>query len=507
MFGKLTRKKAPTERKSLISNAFISSLGWFLPLVLSFMATPIIVKKLGYEDYGLFSLLLGFISYSFTFGISRAVTKYVAEYRAQNKSAEVSEIISVTFWFSIILGIGATLLIVLLSDYIVADVLQIENEKRDDAKIGLYLACATIGFLMIAQVFQAVIQALHRFDRNSLLININGILLTAGNIALVYAGFRLNALLVWNFTATVINCSLFYHSTKQFLPEFQIKLRISYSIVKLIFKFGTGVISYQIFANFLLIFERSWITRNLGAENLTYYVVPMSLSFYLHGLVSSLILVIFPAFSELRDDGERLLNLYLKATRIIFALVVFSAVNLICGSRLLLKIWISEDFAERSYQLLIVHTMTFSLIAVMSVMWQLAEGLGHPRYNAVLSFIWMLIGVPLMILLIEQFQNQGVALSRLVGVIVTFPLVFYGEKLFFGAFQWRFWGRLLLTVAPAAGIMAFVEYQIFQRFEANLLTLFIGGMFGAAGFGVVIWKGNLFENEKIIAALKNLKRV
>lgn len=507
MFGKLTPKNKQTAQNSLISNAFFSSLAWFLPLVLGFIATPIIVKKLGYENYGLFSLILGIISYSFTFGIGRAVTKYVAEYRVQNKNAEVSEIISATLWFSIILGVGAALLIVSFSDYIVADILQIENEKRGDARTGLYLACATIGFLMIGQVFQAVIQALHRFDRNSLLININGILLTAGNIALVYTGLGLTSLLVWNLTATVINCLLFYHSAKQILPEFQIKLRVSNDIVKLIFQYGLGIIGYQIFGNFLLVFERIWITRNLGAENLTYYVVPMSLAIYLHGLISSLILVVFPAFSELRDNRERLLNLYLKATKIIFALIVFLAVNLICASSLFLKIWISEDFSGKSYQLLIVHTMTFSLIAVLSVMWQLAEGLGHPRYNAVLSFIWMLIAIPLMILLIEPFENLGVALSRFAGVLMTSPLLYYGEKLFFGAVQWRFWGKLLLTVTAAAIITAFVEYQIFWRFEANILTLLLGGICGTTCYCLILWKGNLFENEKIISAVKGFKSI
>jgi hypothetical protein len=175
---------------------------------------------------------------------------------------------------------------------------------------------------------------------------------------------------------------------------------------------------------------------------------------------------------------------------------------LICASRIFLKIWISEDFSAKTYQLLIVHTATFGLIAVLSVMWQLTEGLGHPRYNAIISFIWLIVAVPLMILSIEQWQNFGVAASRLIGVFVTFPFVFFGEKLFFGAVQWGFWGRLVLTVTAAAILMAFAEYQIFQRFEANPVTLFGGGMAGTIIYGLVLWKGKLFENGEITAAFK-----
>ena len=40
--------------------------------------------------------------------------------------------------------------------------------------------------------------------------------------------------------------------------------------------------------------------------------------------------------------------------------------------------------------------------------------------------------------------------------------------------------------------MAFAEYQIFQRFDANLITLFGGGMAGTIIYGLILWKGKLF---------------
>ena len=62
--------------KSIVRNVIYGSLTWVLPVGLSFVATPIIVRSLGNNDYGLYALVLGFISYSFTFSLGRAVTKY-----------------------------------------------------------------------------------------------------------------------------------------------------------------------------------------------------------------------------------------------------------------------------------------------------------------------------------------------------------------------------------------------------------------------------------------------
>ena len=116
---------AANPRKSLIYNAFASSLGWFLPIVLTVVATPIVLKGLGDEKYGIYQLILGFVSYSFTFGVGRAVTKYVAEYRISGQKEKISEIISVSFFLSIILSLAGSSVIIIFAELIIADVLQI----------------------------------------------------------------------------------------------------------------------------------------------------------------------------------------------------------------------------------------------------------------------------------------------------------------------------------------------------------------------------------------------
>ena len=74
-----------------------------------------------------------------------------------------------------------------------------------------------------------------------------------------------------------------------------------------------------------MLFERGWVIRQLGEENLTYYVVPMQLSFYIHAFISSIVLVVFPLASELKNNPEKLLRLYLKASKIVCFFVVFMA--------------------------------------------------------------------------------------------------------------------------------------------------------------------------------------
>ena len=79
----------------------------------------------------------------------------------------------------------------------------------------------------------------------------------------------------------------------------------------------------------------------------------MMLRLYIHSFISSLMLVIFPLASELKNKKERLLKLYTKATKIVVFLVVFMATTLIVESKFFLTLWMGAEFAEKSAILLV----------------------------------------------------------------------------------------------------------------------------------------------------------
>src|SRR5829696_6511455 len=96
--------KTNDNSKSIVRNSIYGFSTWLLPLILSFVATPVIVRALGHEDYGIYALVLGFIAYSFNFNVGRAITKYVAEYSAVGEREKISEVISATLFINLTLG-------------------------------------------------------------------------------------------------------------------------------------------------------------------------------------------------------------------------------------------------------------------------------------------------------------------------------------------------------------------------------------------------------------------
>src|SRR5688500_14017393 len=150
-------------RRSMFANSILGSLSWFSPIILGFISTPILVKGLGNDDYGLYAIILGFLSYSFTFGIGKAAAKYTAEYSASNEPEKLSQSLSAVLFFSAAVGAVGAAVLAMVTPWVVSTILMMPESQRPTAETGLYIACVTGLMVMISQVFQNTLQGMHRF--------------------------------------------------------------------------------------------------------------------------------------------------------------------------------------------------------------------------------------------------------------------------------------------------------------------------------------------------------
>ena len=485
---------------SVIRNVFYGSLTWLLPLGLSFAATPIIVRSLGNSDYGIYALVLGFIGYSFSFNLGRPITKYIAEFRVTGESQRIREVISASLFLNIVFGVLAVVVICSLAPWLVRSVFKIEQDSQDKTIWALYLASAIIFLSMLNQILSSVIQGVQRFDIYSKVTTASSFALIGGNLVLAYLGYGLLVLLAWNLAVLGIFCVVLGVAAGRLLPEFTLRLKFSGETLRMVLSFSTATIFYQIFANVLFLFERGWITQRLGTDDLTHYVVPMALAMQLQAFISSLVLVVFPLASELKNEKEKLLGLYLKATKAVLFIVAFIVGSVIVQSGIFLSLWMGEDFSRQSSLLLILHIVCFGMISVMSISWQMTEGLGQPIFNTIATALSTTIGVTLMILLIGNYGNPGIALARMTAFAVIFLSVFYIERWFFKHVQVRFWLNLGAFLAIATALAALVEYGINLALSPSWPAFLLSVVCGGAVYCFVLWLlGFVTADEKMLA--------
>ena len=498
---------------NLPRNVVINVLSWLLPLGVTLKVTPIIVYGLGIESYGIYALVMGFIAYSFYFAISRAIPVYIAEYRVTNQIEKVGEVISATLAINLFVGLFALLFFFIATDWLVMSVLNISPEFQRDARIAFYLAGCTVLFMMVSQVFSAIPMALHRFDIYSGITLVTTLLLQIGNVLLVLAEHDVVSLFIWNLILIALNCMVFWLIAKRLLPEVKITLSFPRALLWNIIKFSSGVVTYQVLANLLLIFERSWLIRTSGQESLTYYVVPMTVAICIHTFISSLAVVIFPLATEAnaQQNKQRLKVIYTRSLKFLTVLIVFPVVALCVYSKPFLTVWMGADFAQHSAMALTLLSITFGLIAFGTVAWSLADGLGKPWFNALLVLSWLLIAAPLMIWLTPKINVVGSAYGRFFSTVLTIPIyTLLIERWIFGKCLWGFWGRIILFSGITGTVTGLIQHFLLLNVPVNWLT--IGLITGLSGllFCGSLWVTPYFDREEkawLVSLIERRRRV
>ena len=83
--------------KSITKATIISYIAIFANIAISFFYTPWMIRKIGVSDYGLYHLTISFVSYFLMdFGLSTAVQRFVAKYRAEGDEDKVAKMVGLT---------------------------------------------------------------------------------------------------------------------------------------------------------------------------------------------------------------------------------------------------------------------------------------------------------------------------------------------------------------------------------------------------------------------------
>ncbi len=483
------------KRNSLLKNTIFGFLSWFLPLGLSFVATPLIVRGLGVEEFGIYSLILGFVSYSFTFNVGRAIVKYVSEFQAAGETEKISEVISATLTLNLIVGGLGMAILVFFAKWFVINLLKIEVELQNEAVAGFYFASAIIFMTMLNQSTSAIVQAVHRFDIYSYITVGTTSMLAAGNIILIGFHPKIETLLIWNLAVLVLSSAIFYCYAKRLLPDLKLTFRFPKEIFWLVVKYSAAIAVFQILGNVMVLFERVWITNRLGTKSVAYYVISLNLGIYIHAFITSITLALFPLASEVKSLGDtaKLLTLYTKATKIVLVLAAFLTLTMVNARIFILHLWLGDDFVSNSSETLLIHALTFGILAVFIISFQTIEGAGFPNVIAVVTFGWVLISIPLMIIFIDGYGIRGVAAGRFFGEIVFIPAVLYIENKVFGKILWGFWLKILPQIALAVLLASIAQILIYHSLQISWINLLLGAAVGGLVYGLFLFLAGIIS--------------
>jgi O-antigen/teichoic acid export membrane protein len=454
---------------------------------------------LGIREYGVYVFLSTVISMLglLDFGISTAVSKYLAEYYVQNNHEKIKNLLgTANTIFSIVAIIGLSVFIIgsfipsfthLLSGY-------------TNYFIGIVAAGLLFTITSISSVYSITFSALQRFDIGSKV----GIVLIAlqqlSILTLVLYGYSINAIFVTQLVIALISFFIQKKLAQRILPE--IPRMLSWNKIEAIkcYKFGLVTFINNISTSSLTYLDRLILPFFLGPSNLTYYSLPGNITTRIPGISNSLSGILFPMASSLQGLGdiEKIRVLYVRSFRLITVIAAAITVTILAYAHQILQYWISPDFADKSTTVLIILAFTNFVLALGGPLSSLLLGLGKLKFLTTLSIIMAVTNTILLVILLPLSGINGAAWAYLLSLFPIAYMFYFTERHYLSLSERKKYYRKIILGNIFVGL---IIYEIAEIFLIHLITnllmvLIMSALTGLLYLGLY-WLFGLFEKEDV----------
>lgn len=376
---------------SLRKNAIFNVLGWVVPILVNFISIPIIVQRLGYDQYGIWTLVMAVMGYFalLDLGVVRGGIRFIADSNARNDLEKMNQVISLGVLFYFGIGLFGCGLIYLSTSTFLLKILAIPGEFEPLARTVFGLAA--FGFLttMMQAYLLSLPQALHRFDISnkvdaafqimSTVLIVAFLLLGHGLVALIVIRIGCNLLAITTLVCTVGRCFPSFRWTWA-IPRPVVREVLSYSLVSFIGKVGHSTGNYL---------QTLVVGSMLGTTAVTLFSIPFQLVSRIANISPKLAFALFPIASELgaSRDIQQLHHIYHVMTRYLFFLNVAVLVLFTSFSWDILNLWMGKVFADQASVILTFIAIGYFFNSLTNLPSQVCDGMNNPKITSTFAFL------------------------------------------------------------------------------------------------------------------------
>ncbi len=396
-----------------------------LSVLYALFITPIVVRTLENELYGIWSFLNGLTAYSnlLYLGLGSAIVKYVARYRAEDRPEAIGRLVSVVLTIYTVLGVISLAASLLLVPFL-GDLLTIS--QGETLRVA-GLSCALLGVQLLltflTSVFVGTLQGHDRFD----LAQGAQILLLVARFVLVYffVGYG-NPLVtlalitvVTTAAGTVLLWAVAAHKRPWIKPRLTIPTR---SELSELYSFSLQAFLLTLAFQMINHTDTTVIGILFGAASVTLYALPQQLIAYARVAVGGFTSVFLPSLTvrHQNNDVAGLRTAYLATGRLACLISAFLIGNLVLLGAPFLRLWVGEEFggSEARWIVLLLGTAAVLQVVTIQVPFAFYQAMGRMRVPSLVLFGEAFINIALSVVLGRAYGLIGVAVATVVPALL-----------------------------------------------------------------------------------------
>lgn len=456
--------------------------GQALPVGVALLAVPLLIRLLGLERFGFLTLAWALVGYAslFDFGISRALTRAVAQRLALGDAAGTVALVATAMVY--LRGFGLVLAAVLaaVSPWLTSGVLRLSPALQSEALHALWLLAASMPFVMATAGHVGVLTAHQRFRAINTVRLLIGAATFVGPLLVALAWPRLDSVVATIVAMRVLANAVYASLAAQHGGATGWLRRLQWpdaAFSRELFAVG-GWISVSNFVSPLLTYlDRLLLAAIVPVKAVALYTTPYDLLSRTMMLPYSLTATLFPLAAGMPLQSAAAGQMLGASTRALFVLCFPVTLAFWALADPLLTLWLGAEIAGGSSGVLRILALGVLLNALAQAPAMLIQASGNPKWMALLH----LAELPLFLLLFWAWSTRwgvlGAALAASLRLgadaLAVFVLAWRGVARWPGVM-----GRVVLwaflAIALLGGSLLPMTWQAALGYAAVSLALFAG---------------------------------
>jgi O-antigen/teichoic acid export membrane protein len=390
-------------------------------MVISLIYTPLLLKYLGDEKYGIWVTMLSILNWIMVFdiGIGNGLRNVLTTKIKQGKKDEAQGAVSSAYY-----ALGAIVFFLLLVSLCVCYLIDWNSVFKSNLNVlPAVIICLTfICINFVASLQKNEYYAIQKSEVNSIFGVVVQIINLLGIVALRYCAVNeLVAMSVLTglstFAANVFFSFLLWRKNPHFIPY---PSKIKRCFIRDVSHIGIKFFAIQISGLVLFTTDNFIISMLYGAEMVTAYSIPMSIFNIINAVFGAVLLPFWSKATEMKEQNNwpwikravKMLNLLLIpfAILIVFVVIFFDGLT---------TIWIGRVIGYSPYLIATLGIYCFLQLynAIYSTMF---AGIGAVNIQLALSLLSAAVNIPLSIFLAKNcgLGPTGVCLATVLGFAV-----------------------------------------------------------------------------------------
>jgi stage V sporulation protein B len=459
------------------TGSFQLFVGKAVSTVIMAVGTIILARLMVPAEYGLYTIALVpsvTISLFRDWGIGRAMTKYIAHYKAIDKDENIRDIIVTGLIFRVVTGLILSLLSLFLASFIAATIF-----NRPEITPLISIASIAILSESLLTAAQSNFTGFERMKLTSFTLICQSIIKSTATPLLVLVGYgAIGAVLGYTFSfliagiiGLIILYFLLFKNLKKSNPHRTDKIKT----LKKMLRYGVPLSISTIIGSFLLQFYAFLMVFYCSDVMIGNYQIAVNFAMFLSFFTFPIATVLFPAFSKLDPKSEPHL------LRTVFASAVkYAALFLVPAT--MVTIVLSEPMVSTLFGQKWVHAPFFLTLYVIKnlfvlfgsyIIYNFLAGVGATKFLLKQSLLNLSLGIPLAFILIPTYGIIGVILgSLLAGIPNLFWSLYWLWKHYNAKPDFKISAKIFLAAAIAT-MATYFSLNLFAT--AEWIKLLIGG--------------------------------